>query len=690
MPACSQCRQRKVRCSGGPDSCEACTRLGFQCSLVYPTTSVSPETGGRSDPPRKRGGRACDSCHAQRVRCVSEQGKATCHRCWQLGITCVYSLSVRQYRVQESRRRQADSAASSQSKTPREVDSIVNSTIPTWDDPQSSPATSASGELDRILGCSKIAARRHIEAYFVHIHPVLYFSFLHRADILRQYSLGTLSPILLLAICGAASRFLPFEPECSDMATSWIERAETITLRSLGKASISKIQTLMILGYNRRCNHQSNKTFYFLPLAARMAYLLKLHKENIKLPFVEQECRRRLMWCIFTVDRFAAGGVPEYITLPVAGLNIQLPCQERNFETDVPVRTGNLLDHTSSTSELSLSALSLRLFHVRNQVLQYTKALLETATSPEQSIVQFNAFEADFRRIHGSLPEELHFSARAVHLRAFSPERNTFIIFHIFFHHCHCELYRLLNPGYREALPEAVILATSPDLVAYAQSQCLKHAVAIGDIIKSTYQPGTDDLYTSDVGIFVLLYQASCAILYACHRDSPAFTMSPDIARGYFSVFIAVLTGLTRYFPKFAIYVDDIRNMLRSIDDPGAPLPRQKAPPDVDFRARPVPSDDSEEDESATIVKNTTLTSPASAFTSMDRTLQPDTGITMVPAAMIDESMQTHLDPNVPPTEPDSLWPYLEATEYGLDGMIDPDQALLWNWADALGSTFVS
>lgn len=65
----------------------------------------------------------------------------------------------------------------------------------------------------------------------------------------------------------------------------------------------------MILGYYRRCNHQSGKAFFYVSLAARMVFHLRLHKEDRNLSFLEQERRRRLVWCIFTVDRFCAGGV---------------------------------------------------------------------------------------------------------------------------------------------------------------------------------------------------------------------------------------------------------------------------------------------------------------------------------------------------------------------------------------------
>lgn len=65
----------------------------------------------------------------------------------------------------------------------------------------------------------------------------------------------------------------------------------------------------MILLNYRAGNHQMGKASHLLALAARAAYMLKLHREDPQLPFVIQESRRRLMWCIYTADRFNAEGV---------------------------------------------------------------------------------------------------------------------------------------------------------------------------------------------------------------------------------------------------------------------------------------------------------------------------------------------------------------------------------------------
>jgi hypothetical protein len=166
----------------------------------------------------------------------------------------------------------------------------------------------------RLLGCSKATVRQHIDAYFEYVYPVPVFSFLHRAELLGQYTIGMISPALLLTVCGVSSRFLLSANERRGQARSWIEQAEIIIFESLGKATLANTQALMILTLYHTQNHQNSKAFFYLSLAIRMAYSLNLHRENSRISFLEQESRRRLIWCMFSMDRLQAGGIPVRLT----------------------------------------------------------------------------------------------------------------------------------------------------------------------------------------------------------------------------------------------------------------------------------------------------------------------------------------------------------------------------------------
>ncbi|KAF2855366.1 hypothetical protein T440DRAFT_210279 [Plenodomus tracheiphilus IPT5] len=677
MPACIQCRQRKVRCRGQQEGCDACQRLGFQCSsseIANPNSVIPSNSEGFV---RKRGSRACDACRAQRVRCVAKEGTSGCVRCYQKSLRCVYSLSVRRYQADERERRQKTKERAFEAEG---LDLAEISPQLLFKSPNEGAMSSNhmnQSEIDKVLGCETFTARYLIEIYFRYAYPVVTFGFLHQAETLSEYSRNEVPHALLLAICGVASRFVAPDSHYPDRGRVWTAHAESLILQSLGKASRYIIQTIMILSYDYRCNHQSSKTFFLLPLAVRMALFLKLHKEDDSLAFRDQESRRRLMWCIFAVDRFSAGGIAEYIQLPTSILHISLPCVDVFFNTGKAISCPQIHQSGHSGPDISITALTIGLFEVRSRILKYTKSLLESSSSPDGSLNEFKALETELRTIELSIPLDLRCNEHACYLRASSPERTTFILFHIYLHHCHCELYRLLNPGYREALPVSVIESTSTDLVGYAQAKCLEHAMAIGDLVSLSHRLVVEDLYVSDPGIFVLLYQASCAILYACHRDSPAFSMSPQIAHSFFKTFITVLEKLLQYFPKFMVYVEDIKNMQKSIEHPNVPMPRQVAAADIDFRARPIPEPEeaSEEDVSKGLripIPSSTMASQGSSLSGLVKTalhVHDQSG-----SPQRDSSAQTYLE--------GLSWPYFGpmGSTLGVEG--DPMDGLLWNWAE--------
>ncbi|KAH7067374.1 fungal-specific transcription factor domain-containing protein [Paraphoma chrysanthemicola] len=675
MVACVQCRQRKVRCRGGPSRCDACTRLGYQCSMDTSITSTSGQSPEHKTI-RKRGIRACDACRSQKSRCSGDN--PICLRCRQLNINCHYTITVRQYRTTKSASTPSEASIreAAVEEPPNEAGSNYNTPF-IGNLLDVSPAATSSENVDIYLGVTKDIIRRHIDAYFEFIYPIPVFSFLHRAEFLGRFASGTVPPALLLAVCAASSRFLATTERSQDLAKSWIEKSERMLFQNMGKWQLESVQAIVILMICSTHNYRFGRSAMYLALAVRTALFLKLHKESDQISFIEQECRRRLIWTMFIFDRFHAGGVTEYILLPHTSIHLQLPCSDHNFHLDLPISTPHLHDDPSTSSDPPISNFLLRIYDIRNRILQYAKELLDTATSPERSLATFRSFEAELKSIQESLPVELHFSQRAFQLRVFSPERTTFIILHIYLHHCHCELYRLLNPGYREALPQTVINSTSPDLVSYAQSQCLHHAIAIGDIITSTRLLVETGPYCTEMSCFVVLYQASCAILYACHRDSPACTISPAIARGYFITFIETLSGLLEYFPRFAFFVQDIRNMLRSIEDPNAPLPAQKASTEVDFRARPVPSEENSEEENIGATRSHERGESGTASAQI-----PFAGNAAKPSGAQSLGSNTLVEDDF------DLGPYLEMPEYGFGFMNDSDQGQLWDWADALGAGF--
>jgi hypothetical protein len=63
-------------------------------------------------------------------------------------------------------------------------------------------------------------------------------------------------------------------------------------------------------------------------------------------------------------------GAKELILLQSTSVHVQLPCLDHFFEVDMAVTTPHLHDEVASNSEIAVSAYLLRVFDVRNRILQ--------------------------------------------------------------------------------------------------------------------------------------------------------------------------------------------------------------------------------------------------------------------------------------------------------------------------------
>jgi hypothetical protein len=118
---------------------------------------------------------------------------------------------------------------------------------------------------------------------------------------------------------------------------------------------------------------------------------------------------------------------------------------------------------------------------------------------------EFSYFEAELANFYDVLPESHKFNQKNLFIRAFTPKRTSFVMLHIWWHQCYCQLYRLTLSGMREALPPEECRNLSPEFMAYCQEQCLRHATAAIDIIKSLTALDTD-LWVSDPAFAVCAF----------------------------------------------------------------------------------------------------------------------------------------------------------------------------------------
>ncbi|KAI1173457.1 hypothetical protein F4777DRAFT_580929 [Nemania sp. FL0916] len=594
---CSTCRLRKVRCDGRRDICQNCERLGFTCSFQ---DAGSPHPDGDSvtafSLPRRRVRLACTNCHSRKARCTGEAPK--CARCVAQGIDCVYRPTKRSAGLvgpasAAAQHGTTDSEHESVGSEPPEKRPMIqrdhhgshhvrstSSDQPTLD--------LAGPQLPRRLGHDSLIypdeslIQRTFSNYFRHVHHVPVFSFLHRASLMQRYHAGMMDRALLLALVGVTSLLTDLGPGMRDYGARCIDECQAMVLQDLENPSTIKIQALVLVMKHRILSRRFTSAFMLAATAARFAYALRLNFENPSLCFLARESRRRLMWAFLTIDSGVNGGQADFTLLPPDSLHIQLPCNERNFEFDLPQVTGHLrpLPSQPFPDDVGSLALHVRLLWMRSRVSYCTKNILnmpeaEVAKLPE--LIKVLSQELDTFNDH--LPASFKFSESNLQLRAYSPRLCVYIMIHVWWRQCHCDLYRIVLTGLKEALPKSGVKRLEPNFVSYCTRQCFEHAIAMVDIFRLILALD-GGLPVTDLDLSVCAYQCARMLYFAYQTNKAELRLTADQVVEHGSQCLQIARAMS-HVPAGAAIVSDLEKLISRGLTSGASPSRPDTPEGV-------------------------------------------------------------------------------------------------------------
>lgn len=369
---CKTCRARKIRCDERPGVCLNCEKLGLPCSgPVIPssesghsstnTTNTVVTTGLK----RKRTFRSCTACRATKTRCSGD--RPVCIRCREKSLQCKYEDSAEPAWRQQLRfsigepYSSANRAGETTSLAPEQDDldhgfSAVQTNTRLHDRAPQESGTSLRSW--RLPGDDQV--RMLVEHYFVNIHPLRCFGFLHKPSFMQRLDAanarGREDDALLLMVCSLGSLFHAIETRTMESpktilaaGSQWAKRAQQLILDQLGNICVENLMAAVLLHeYELRMANYGN-AFMLSGLTARMAQALQInleHSTDILCQNAEsdpgastKESRRRLMWCCYVTDSLVGSGVDQLTLIKEADIKIQLPCTERNFLLQAPCIT---------------------------------------------------------------------------------------------------------------------------------------------------------------------------------------------------------------------------------------------------------------------------------------------------------------------------------------------------------------
>ena len=375
---CQTCRARKVRCDERPGVCFNCERLGLPCA-VSTSSSEHNEPHARkssdgiltSGVKRKRTFRSCAGCRASKTRCSGD--RPVCYRCQEKSMQCNYEDSSEPAWKQQLRFAGSlpqPAADNQQVGGHPESKEVYQQERPIHDVPDDQratvrPTTNNAGDQRHhqphedyfclysihLPGIDKV--RSLVEYYFMNVHPLRCFGFLHKPSFMQRLDAGHSrnrdDDALLHIVCALGALFVATENEAETRppasiltaGSHWAKRAQHLILTQLGDIAVENLMAAVLLhDYELRMGNFGN-AFMLSGITARMAQALQINLEHSTDVLCRtsgsspgastKESRRRLMWCCYITDSLIGNGVDQLTLIKETDIKIQLPCNERNF-----------------------------------------------------------------------------------------------------------------------------------------------------------------------------------------------------------------------------------------------------------------------------------------------------------------------------------------------------------------------
>lgn len=455
-----------------------------------------------------------------------------CDRCRSHGLECVYRPSKRSRTSNTPGAASRDALAADGSGS---RDGYLSDQSRSLSDVAES---NSAGPLRHLPPPEESLILKTFENFFRHIHHIPLFSFLHQASLMQRYRSGSMDRALLLSLIGITSLLTDLGHASREYGARCVTVAERLILRDLDKPTVLKIQALVLIIKHRIFCRRFSDAFMLTGLASRFAAALRLNHEIPKLCFLAQESRRRLMWSLFMIDIGMAAGHPDFTLWAHRAnmINLKLPCNERNFEYDLPEITEslapppNLPDGTLPplSENVGFLALHVRIQWIRSKVLAFTKGLANQKPTPadlEQLPRKCEELQADLDAFQQRLPAPFRWTAQNLRLRAYHPRLCVYLMTHIWWRQCHCDLYRIALVGRRESLSKKSIQMLDPAFVRLCKEQCFEHAKAMAEMFAEVtrFDKGVP---VSDLDLPVCVYQCANTLFYTLAACPDEFDLS--------------------------------------------------------------------------------------------------------------------------------------------------------------------
>lgn len=364
--------------------------------------------------------------------------------------------------------------------------------------------------------------------YFQHLYPLPSYNFLHEPTIVRRQADNTLNEPLKLALCAVTTLLLGYH---TAPHTQWIGKAESAIFAALHRPSMFHLQALLLIIRYHAVSGNFARAFMLAGLASRAAAGLRLHYEHAEMATVAQEMRRRTFWSLYLLDDLFCVGLEEYELCRPRTIHLQLPSQR---ETPSETEKAAYLDsvHSLEPEVLSCHGAILRLASMRRSIMKFvssawndnvtltdmldrtSRRVLAKECGLRNLLQQVNSLQNELQQMKTQLREEDRYPPLDLQTFRWRP---SYLMLHVAWHQCHCDLYRLFVSGYAEASPLSVLDGMDGVDQRTLRERCFKHADSIVQLIGEFFRQDSS-IVLLELDIAVCAYHSARLILFGvCH-----------------------------------------------------------------------------------------------------------------------------------------------------------------------------
>lgn len=364
---------------------------------------------------------------------------------------------------------------------------------------------------------------------------------------------------LMYAICAITAGLLEYPRYAPEAAASWATKVEDTIWQNIEHPTVPRIQALLLVVNYRIHMGNFQRGFMLFSIASRAATALRLNYERTDVPPIAQEIRRRLMWSLTLTDGHLSIGLPEAEACSPEAVQMKMPCPEEVFNADTS-DGDQVTPGLDGVAENGLLPRLIEQYRIRRDLARL-KRELQIAQQPVMSLESMiNSFIATLERM--PLPR---YSTAELQRYSRSRWMSRYVMFHLGWHQCHCDAYRLFLRGYPEAAPSVVLASVSENYIADAVAICLHHAKEIIRILQDVADL-TPTLRISCTEPSICGYHASRLVLYISRSDQnpPDTDNTPESSLESAQSTVAILKSMHSSSAIGQLIVIDLQRIIQS------------------------------------------------------------------------------------------------------------------------------